>query len=139
MMPAVRLQLRLAGTARADATAGAREVGPQPRQAGQLVLELGELDLESALVGLRVLGEDVEDQPAAVDDLGVEQALERLLLGGRELVVGHEHREAGLALGGEQLLCLALADVPVRIDVTRFCHSAPTTSAPAVFARWQVR
>ena len=40
-----------------------------------------------------------------------------LLLGRRQLVVGDEEREAGLALGRGQLLGLALADVPVRVDV----------------------
>ena len=79
--PPVGLELALAGSAGPDAAAGPRQVRPQPGQARQLVLELGELDLEPALVGLRVLGEDVEDQPAAVDDLDVEQALEGLLLG----------------------------------------------------------
>ena len=93
------------------------QVGPQPGQARQLVLELGELDLEAALVGLGVEREDVEDQPAAVDDLDVEQLLERALLGGRQLVVGDEHVEAGLALGRDELLRLALADVPVRVDM----------------------
>ena len=105
------------GSARADPAAGPRQVGPQPGQARQLVLELGELDLEAALVGLGVEREDVEDQPAAVDDLDVEQLLERALLGRRQLVVGDEHVEAGLALGRDELLRLALADVPVGVDV----------------------
>ena len=115
--PAVGLELALAGSARADAAAGPRQVGPEARQARQLVLELGELDLEAALVGLRVEGEDVEDQPAAVDDLDLEQALERLLLARRQLVVGDEEVEPGLALRLGQLLGLALADIPVRVDV----------------------
>ena len=115
--PAVGLQLALAGAAGADAAAACAKVGPQAREARQLVFELGELHLEAPLVGLRVLGEDVEDQPAAVDDLGVEQAFEGLLLAGRELVVRDEDREAGLALGVEQLLRLALADIPVGVDV----------------------
>ena len=115
--PPVRLELALAGAARADAALGAREVGPQPGQPRQLVLELGQLDLEPALVGLGVEREDVEDQPAAVDDLDVEQLLERPLLGGRQLVVGDEQVEAGLALGRDELLRLALADVPVGVDV----------------------
>ena len=115
--PPVGLELALAGAARADPALGPRQVGPQPGQARQLVLELGELDLEPAFVGLGVQGEDVEDQPAAVDDLDVEQLLERLLLGRRQLVVGDEQVEAGLALGRDELLGLALADVPVRVDV----------------------
>jgi hypothetical protein len=93
-------------------------VGPQPGQPRQLVLELGELDLEAALVSLGVLGEDVEDEPAAVDDLDVEQALEGLLLARRQLVVGDEEVEPGLALGLAELLGLALPDVPVGVGVT---------------------
>ena len=115
--PPVGLELALARAPGADAALGPREVGPEPRQARQLVLELGELDLEAALVGPGVLGEDVEDQPAAVDDLDLDQLLERLLLRRRQLVVGDEQVEAGLGLGVEQLLGLALADVPVRVDV----------------------
>ena len=115
--PPVRLELALAGSARPDPALGPRQVGPQLGQPRQLVFELGELDLEPAFVGLRVEREDVEDQPAAVDDLDVEQALERALLGGRQLVVGDQQVEAGLALGGGELLGLALADVPVRVDM----------------------
>ena len=115
--PPVGLELALAGAPRADPAPGPRQVRPEPGQARQLVLELGQLDLEAALVGPGVLGEDVEDQPAAVDDLDVEEPLERLLLAGRELVVGDEEVEAGLALGRDELLGLALADVPVGIDV----------------------
>ena len=117
MMPAVGLELALAGAPRPDAALGARQVGPQPRQARQLVLELRQLDLEAALVGLRVQREDVEDQPAAVDDLDLEELLEGALLGRRQLVVGDEHVEPGLALGRHELLGLALADVPVRVDM----------------------
>ena len=66
---------------------------------------------------LRVEREDVEDQPAAVDHLDLEELLEGALLGRRQLVVGDQEVEAGLALGARELLGLALADVPVRIDV----------------------
>jgi hypothetical protein len=107
--PPVRLQLRLARAPRANPAARPRKVRPEARQARELVLELRELDLEPALVGLGVEGEDVEDQPAAVDDLDVEQALERLLLAGRELVVGDEQVEPRLALSLAELLGLALA------------------------------
>ena len=43
--------------------------------------------------------------------------LERALLGGRQLVVGDEEVEPGLALGRREFLGLALADVPVRVDM----------------------
>ena len=115
--PAVRLQLRLARAPGADAALGPREVRPEAGQARQLVLELRELDLEAALVGLGVEREDVEDQPAAVDDLDVEQALEALLLRRAELVVGDQDVEAGLGPRLGQLLGLALAHVPVGVDV----------------------
>ena len=115
--PAVRLELRFARATGADPAAGPAQVGPQSGQPGQLVFELGELDLEAALVGLGVQREDVEDQPAAVDDLDVEQLLQGALLARRELVVRDEHVEAGLALGRGELLRLALADVPVGVDV----------------------
>src|SRR5258706_355953 len=76
--PAVGLQLALAGSAGADPAARPRQVRPQPSEARQLVLELGQLDLEAALVGLGMEGKDVEDQPAAIDDLDIEEALEGL-------------------------------------------------------------
>ena len=116
--PPVRLQLALAGSAGADAALGARQVGPQPRQARQLVLELGELDLEPALVGLGVQGEDVEDQPAAVDDLDLEQAPRAPSAGSGESSSSATRRSKPVSLFAcEQLLGLALADVPVRVDV----------------------
>jgi len=113
----VRLELALARSTRPDPAAGPRQVGPQPRQPRQLVLELRQFDLETAFVGLGVEREDVEDEPAAVDDLDVEQLLEGPLLGRRQLVVGDQDVEAGLALGRDEILGLALADVPVRVDV----------------------
>ena len=60
---------------------------------------------------LRVLGEDVEDQRDAVDDVDLEQLLEVALLRGRELVV--EHDEVDVERLGEllQLLRLARTDV----------------------------
>jgi hypothetical protein len=98
-LTAVGLQLGLARPAQPHATrlhtastAGlAGEVGPHPGQAGQAVFELGELDLEPALVRLGTAGEDVEDEGRPVDDLDVEGLLEVTKLGGRELVVADDH------------------------------------------------
>ena len=113
----VRFELRFARAACADPATRPAQVGPQLGQARQLVLELRELHLEATFVGGRVEGEDVEDQPAAVDDLDLEQFFERPLLRRRQLVVGDQDVKARLAFGGRQFLCLALADVPVRIDM----------------------
>jgi hypothetical protein len=97
--------------------AGPGEVRPEPREAGQLIFQLGELHLEPAIVRARVLGEDVQDQPASVDHLDREEPLEGLLLTRRQLVVSNEQVESRLRLRGHQLLRLALADVPVLVEV----------------------
>src|SRR6202012_3757438 len=75
--PAVALQLRLTRatqTHTAVAAAGPATGLPGQRvtpatQAGQQVLQLGQLDLGLALLGGGVLGEDVQDQRGPVDDL----------------------------------------------------------------------
>jgi hypothetical protein len=73
-VPPVRLQLGFTGALGADgpAAAGARlalQMGPHACEAGQKVLVLGQLHLEPALPGPGPLGEDVQDQPAAVQHL----------------------------------------------------------------------
>ena len=60
---------------------------PLPHEAREEVGELGQLDLELALHGARALGEDVEDERGAVDDLEAERAAEVALLDGRERIV----------------------------------------------------
>ncbi len=109
--PAVRLELGLAGSPGPDAAAQPLEVLPLPDQPRQQIGELGQLDLELALHGPRALGEDVQDERGAVDDLEAEAAAEVALLDGREGVVG-DH-EVGPLLAGPlaQLLDLALAEV----------------------------
>jgi hypothetical protein len=68
---------------------------PQPRRRGQQVLQLGELHLRLALTGLGVLGEDVEDQRGAVDDLDLDDVLEGAPLAGDELAVADDGVGAG--------------------------------------------
>src|SRR4051794_17488647 len=88
----VGLDLGLAGTAAADAAAGradpaaglAGQVAAPAAQALLHVAELGQLDLGLPLGGLGVLGEDVEDQGGAVDDLDLEPVLEVPELAGRQ-------------------------------------------------------
>src|SRR3954469_5607621 len=64
--PAVRLELRLAGTACPDAAAEALEMLPHAAHPRQVVLELRQLDLQLAFGARRMLGEDVEDELRAV-------------------------------------------------------------------------
>ncbi len=73
--PAVDLELRLAGTSRADAGTLLAQLGAPAAQARQPVAQLRELDLHRAVLARRVLGEDVEDQRDAVDDVDLEQVL----------------------------------------------------------------
>ena len=54
---------------------------PRAPQAGQPVAQLGQLDLGLALLGVGVLGEDVEDHRGAVDGGAAEDLLEVALLG----------------------------------------------------------
>ena len=75
----VDLDLGLTGAAAADADTARRAATDLPgqrlapaAQPGQQVLQLGELDLRLALLGAGVLGEDVEDQRGAVDDLDLD-------------------------------------------------------------------
>ena len=68
---AVRLDLRLAGPARADPAAEPLQMAPLARQARQEVLGLGQLHLEGPFPAPGVAREDIEDQRRAVDDLDV--------------------------------------------------------------------
>src|SRR5262249_47818305 len=79
---AVGLELRLPRPPGADAAAQALQVLPLTDEAREQVRELGQLDLELALHGPRPLGEDVQDQRGAIDDLDAERAAEVSLLDG---------------------------------------------------------
>ena len=88
---------------------------PHATHARQLVLKLGQLDLQLALRGMGVGGEDVEDQRRAVDDTDLEAVLEVALLGGRQLVVNHEH--LGLDHGELLLKLIDLARAEVGLEL----------------------
>ena len=91
------------------------EVGPQPAHAGEVVLELGELDLELALGGVGVVGEDVEDHRGAVDHRHAERRLEVALLARRQLVVEGDEVGVRRAISRLQLRQLAAPEVAVGV------------------------
>ena len=97
-------------------------MGPQPAHPREVVLELGELDLELALRGVRVGGEDVQDHRGAVHDRGVERLLEVALLARRELVVGDDDVRVGRLDRALQFLDLAAAHVGVRVRRRAVLH-----------------
>ena len=112
--------LELGFTFAADGPGGATltgKVGPVAGEPRHEVLQLGQLDLELALAGSGALGEDVEDQRRAVDDLGPEDLLEIAGLGPGEFVV-EEHR-VGIGLLGRLGELLGLARPDERAGVRR--------------------
>ena len=96
LVAAVGLKLRFAGALRADGALARRarltlQMRPHTDQARQQVLILRELDLKSALFCLRPLGENVENQPAAVEHLHAELFAQNAHLRGREVIVEDDH------------------------------------------------
>ena len=79
--PAIHLELGLTGTAGADAAPLLGQLDAPAAQARQPVAQLRELDLHHSFLAPRVLGEDVEDQRDAIDDVPLEQLLQVALLG----------------------------------------------------------
>ena len=113
----VGLELRLARTAGTDAATKALKVVPHAAHTGQLVLELGELDLKLAFCRMGVAGEDVQDQRCAVDHADRETVLEIPLLRRRQLVVDHQDLGLGLLDALLQLVDFAAAEIGLRFGL----------------------
>ena len=107
---AVGFQLRLAGAAGADAAALPGQAGSHPGQAGQEILILCQLHLESALGGFGPLRENVQNQGAPVQNGDAQNFLQNPDLGGGEGVVENCH--IGLGVFGQlaDFRCFAGAD-----------------------------
>ena len=111
---AVRLQLGLAGALGANgsltAAALTLQMGPHSRQPGQQVLVLGQLHLEPSFLRLGPLGENVQDQAAAVQHLDAQHIRQHPLLGGRQVVVEDDHGGPHVLAAELDLRHLALSD-----------------------------
>jgi hypothetical protein len=77
-----------------------------------------------------VLGEDVQDEGGAVDDLHLDHALQAAQLPGGELVVADDRVGAGRRHQGRQLGRLARADVGRRIGPAAPLHQAVQHDRP---------
>src|SRR4029079_6590559 len=118
----VGLDLRLTGTTGADPTAAGDPAAGLPGQRlspsakpRKHVLHLRELDLRLALLAAGVLGEDVENQRSAVDDLDLDDVLELAQLARCQLTVADDGVGAGRDDDVPQLARLAGADVGRRV------------------------
>ena len=129
---AIEFELGFAGTAQADrAAALALKVGPAAHKARRHVLQLGQLDLQLAFVRAGALGEDVEDEPGAVDDAALGIFFQIALLHRRERVIDQD--QVGVERGALRLefLGLAAADEELRVRlfdarVQRTDHGRPS-------------
>ena len=112
--PPVDLQLLFAGTAGADADRRPADdllqMVPHCSKTRIGVLQLGDFHLKLGGVGRGPVGEDVEDELAAVDHLALRGLLHRPDLARREVVVKDDQRGPGRSDQVGQLARLALAE-----------------------------
>ncbi len=87
-------------------------------------MELGQLHLQLAFARAGPLGEDVEDELRAVDDLHADHLLQFAELRRRELVVDDDHVDARFGAGERQGLRFALADEGGRVGGGPFLQRA---------------
>ena len=83
---AIDLELLLAGAAHVGAGAEARQDLALTAHAGELVLELGQVDLQAALERAGMVGEHGQDQLGAVEHVDVDRVEHRGHLGRRQVV-----------------------------------------------------
>ena len=116
--PPVGLDLGFAGASHESETATlAFEMGPGSHQAAALIVEVRELDLQRAFLGLGAAAEDFQDQPGAVEHLGVPGLLEIALLNWRERAIHDDELDSLAGDDAQDFLDLALAEIGRRPDL----------------------
>jgi hypothetical protein len=117
----VHLKLGLAWTSkthpastatRPTATGLTRQVSPRTSQPRQTILVLGQLYLELALPGSRMLGKNVQNQTGPIEELDIltERFFEIPQLAGREFVIKDDHIAVQILAQIDQLFDLTRAD-----------------------------
>ena len=104
------------------------------RESRQQMLKLRQLDLQLAFARAGALGEDVENQRRAVEDLAVENFFQVAALRRRKVVV-ENHRVH--VLPPAEIREFAALPLPMNVaglSDSVFCRPSPTTSPPAVAA-----
>ncbi len=104
---AVDFELFLAGATQADATALPLKMRPAAYQAGRQMFQLGEFHCQLAFRTAGALGEDVENQCAAVDDAAGKLALKIALLHARQWMVEDHQFSTVFGAGRTNLFNLA--------------------------------
>jgi hypothetical protein len=98
---AVGFQLRFTFTTpHSDAAFLPGQVAPEPRQAGQQMLKLGEFDLELSLFRAGALGENIQDQRSPIQDFAVKHFFQIATLGRRKFVIKYD----GIHIGAPAVL-----------------------------------
>src|SRR5260370_28950365 len=108
----VGLELGLARAAqKAESAALALEMGPRAHQPALLIVQMRVLDLQRPFAGMRALPENFEDQPGAVEHLGVPGLLEVALLHRRNGAIHDDEIDLEGLGDPRDLVDLALAQV----------------------------
>ena len=92
----VGFELRLARPPSSDAASQPRQRGALPRQAGQQVVKLRQLDLNLPFTAMSPAREDVQDHLRPIDDFHLGHFRDRSDLGGRQILIEDEQVRAAL-------------------------------------------
>ena len=114
-VPAVAFQLGFAGAPGTDAAALPGKALAHTGQPGQQIFILGQLHLQAAFLGLGPLGENIQNQSAAVQHRYPQDLLQGTDMAGRQFVVKDHHARLGKLGQHSHFLGLALADEAVGI------------------------
>ena len=121
----VGFELCLPRPSRANAPTESRQLRPLPRQPGQQIAELSQLDLDLPRSALRPPGEDFQDQPGAVEHPHACGLFQIPLLTGPEVPVHQQHVGAGISTDLANLPRLSLSDEVDRVRLLApLCHRA---------------